>query len=51
MDSETGRDVKLRPTVARNKDRGLNEVPRYDNRFTTQANQFPFLTSSRPADD
>lgn len=26
-------------------------VRRYDNRFTTESNQFPFLTSSRPADD
>lgn len=47
IDEESERDVKWCLTEMRNK----GGVRRYDNRFTTEPNQFPFLTSSRPADD
>lgn len=47
-DKESERDVKWCLTEMRNKEGGAR---RYDNRFTTEPNQFPFLTSSRPADD
>lgn len=33
------------------KQRRVRRPRRYDNRFTVEPNQFPFLTSSTPADD
>ena len=52
IDKESERDVKWGLTEMRNKKRrGGGVRTRYDNRFTTEPKQFPFLTSSRPADD
>lgn len=49
-DDESEEDVKQRLTEMRNKG-GSGEPRRYDNRFTIEPNQFPYLTSSIPADD
>lgn len=49
-DDESEEDVKQRLTEMRNKG-GSGGPRRYDNRFTIEPNQFPYLTSSIPADD
>ena len=51
IDEESERDVKWCLTEMRNKEKRGGGVRRYDNRFTSEPNQFSFLTSSRPADD